>query len=105
MRSRRFPQIPPVKSPSAIPQGREVIDRAKMATAPMAKNESSERKIVALCATLNAAPEFRVSCNTRKVPSTLLGAPPKVLRAIALDPLSIATTAIATKVSERTARR
>jgi len=53
--------MPPRRKPSAIPQGREVMDLAKIAIASIARNESSERKMVALCAKLKAAPVLEVS--------------------------------------------
>jgi len=40
--------MPPKRKPTAIPHGLEVMDLAKMAIAPIARKESSDRKIVAL---------------------------------------------------------
>ena len=71
----------------------------------IAKKERRERKTVALCAKPNAAPELAVNCNCRKEPRTGFGSLPKVCRASAFEPLSIAIIAMATASKDLTAFR
>ena len=61
----------------------------------MARKERSERKIVALCARLKAAPEFEVNCNCKKEPTISFGFDESVRSASDLLAESKTTTASA----------
>jgi len=97
--------MPPSKKPSALPHLDEVTERANKASAAIARNESNERKTVALWARPNAAPELRVSCNWRIPPKIRWGSTPSVLKANSFEALSIAVTAIAIDKINLTALR
>lgn len=84
---------------------REVSDREKTTSAAIARNDKSERKIVALCARLKAAPELRASCNSKSEPSICLGLGPRLFKASVFETLSIAITASATEIKKVTALR
>jgi hypothetical protein len=72
-----------------------VIEREKMAIAPIARKERSESAMVAPCANPKAAPELRASSSWRKLPMISLGPLARPLRAMALEPLSTAITIVA----------
>ncbi len=97
--------MPPKRKPKAIPHERAVIDFEKRKMPAIAKKDKRESKTVALCTKPKAAPELAVNCNCRKEPRIGFGSLPKVCRASAFEPLSIAMIAMATASKDLTALR